>query len=106
VNKPLFAPATFMIAFCIAYGTVFATDFPLFRYYPLHGDFNWGSPVLKGVGPAMTWYGLMANAAMGATLAAVLVPDRAVERLFRNYLWLFPVATMLLCLFLLRKLFL
>jgi hypothetical protein len=103
--KLKFSPATFVVAFCILYALVFFLDFPLFRYYPLHGDFNWGKTVLKGVGPAMAWYGLMANAAIGATVLAVVIPDRVLERGLRNYVWLFPVATMLVCAFLLRKFF-
>jgi hypothetical protein len=80
-------------------------DRPLFRYYPLHGDFSWGQQALRGVGPAMAWYGLMANAGIAATVLAICIPDRATDRLLRNYLWLFPCAAMLVCVFLLRKLF-
>ena len=94
-----------MVAFCCTYICVFALDRPLFRYYPLHGNFSWGKQSLQGIGPAMAWYGLMANASIAATLLAVCVPDRATDRLFRNYLWLFPCGAMLACVFLLRKLF-
>jgi hypothetical protein len=103
--KPGFSPAAFLIAFCGLYVLVFALNFPLFSYYPLHGNFNWGPAALKGVGPAMAWYGLMANAGIGASVIAVLVPDRAVQAVFRNYLWLFLVAGMLSCVFLLRHFF-
>ena len=84
---------------------MFFLDLPLFCYYPLHGDFNWGKAVLKGVGPAMAWYGMMANAALGALVLAVVIPDRLVERSLRNVVWLFPIAAMLVCAFLLRKFF-
>jgi hypothetical protein len=100
-----FAPATFMMVFCCAYAFVFAMDWPLFRYYPLHDDFNWGPRVQKGVGPAVAWYGLMCSAGIVAFFAAICVPDRAVDALFRNYLWAFPCAAMLICLFLLRHFF-
>jgi hypothetical protein len=80
-------------------------DWPLFRYYPLHGDISWGRQALQGIGPAMAWYGLMANAGIVATLLAICIPDRAVDKLLRNYLWLFPVGAMLACIFLLRRFF-
>jgi hypothetical protein len=103
--KLRFSATLFLIAFCGLYALVFALDAPLFRYYPLHGDFNWGKGVLKGVGPAITWYGLMSSAGVGAFVLALLIPDRLIERALRNFLWLFPVAAMLGCVFLLRKFF-
>jgi len=73
VTTPRFSPAVFLLAFCCAYAVAFEMDCPLFRYYPLHGDFSWGAGILKGVGPAMTWYGLVAGAGIVAVLAAALV---------------------------------
>jgi hypothetical protein len=100
------SPSVFIVAFCCVYVCVFALDWPLFRYYPLHGDFGWGMyPPLQGVGPVMVWYGLIADAGIAATLLAFCVPDRAIDRLLGNYLWLFPCGAMLACVFLLRKLF-
>jgi hypothetical protein len=103
MSRIRFAPGSFVVAYCCVYVFCFANDWPMFRYYPLHGDFTWGKQVLKGVGPAMAWYGLMANAAVAAIVVAVLLPQRAVDRLFRNFLWLFPVAAMLVSVFLLRR---
>jgi hypothetical protein len=105
MRKPSFAPATFMIVFCCAYALVFSMDWPLFRYYPLHGDFNWGARYLKGAGPAMAWYGLLSGAGIIALLASIVVPDSAAQKLFRNYLWAFPCGAMLTCVFLLRQFF-
>ena len=99
-----FSPAAFMIAFCGAYAVVFALNSPLFLYYPLHGNFTWGR-VLKGAGPSMAWYGIMAKAAIVAVVAAICIPDRWLDRVFRRYLWIFPVAAMGTCIFLLRRLF-
>jgi hypothetical protein len=100
------APGPFLVAYCCAYVVVLANDWPLFRYYPLHGDLFWGTQVLKGVGPAMAWYGLMANAAIVALLVAILVPQRVADRTLRNSQWLFPIAAMLACGFLMRRFFL
>jgi hypothetical protein len=100
-----FSPAAFLIGFCCTYALVFAENWPLFLYYPLHANFNWGPQVQKGIGPAMAWYGLMANAGIVGCLAAVAVPSRVLDTLFRGYLWLFPAGTMLLTIFLLRHFF-
>lgn len=100
-----FSPAVFTVAFCCTYIGAFAFDWPLFRYYPMHGDISWGRQLVKGIGPAMTWYGLMANAGIVASLLSVGVPNRPIDALLRNYLWLFPCAAMLACVFLLRQFF-
>jgi hypothetical protein len=99
-----FSPVIFIVAFSCAYGAVFALNKPLFFYYPLHGDFSWGSKVTTGIGPAMAWYGLMASAGIIALLVSICIPDRAAERVVRGYLWVFPCAAMLTCVFLLRHL--
>ena len=100
-----FAPAVFLAVFCCVYVLVFALDCPLFRYYPLNGTLNWGRGTLQGIGPGMAWYGLLGSAALPATIGAVLVPDRVLDSFMRNRLWLFPLAAMLVCLFLLRQFF-
>jgi hypothetical protein len=105
MKKPWFSPATFMIVFCCVYAFVFAMNWPMFLYYPLHGDFNWGPHMQIGIGPPMVWYGLMADAGLVAFLAAVVVSDRVILKTFRNYLWVFPVGAMLACVFLLRRFF-
>lgn len=104
MKKLRFDPTTFAIVFCCVYAVVFAINMPLFIYYPLHGEFRLPGQV-PGAGPAMAWYGFMANAAIIATVAAISLPGLALDKLFRNYVWLFPVATMLVCVFLLRQLF-
>ena len=103
MSRIRFAPGSFMVAYCCAYVFFFSQDWPMFRYYPLHGDFTWGRQVLKGVGPAMAWYGLVANAAAVALVVAVLLPQRATGRWFANLSWIFPVAAMLMSVFLLRR---
>jgi hypothetical protein len=104
-----FSPVTFSLVFALAYAAAFWFNQPLFLYYPLHGDVTlgpFGAAALKNAGPAMAWYGLMADAAIAATISAFLVPGKILERFFRNYLWLFPVAAMLICAYLLRNFFL
>ena len=105
MRRPVFFPTTFMIAYCCTYPCVFLLNRPLFTYYPLHGDFSWGRKVILGAGPGMAWYGLMASAAIVAAVLALLIPEHALERPFRSYLWLFPVAAMGICSFLMRHFF-
>jgi len=105
MSKLRLSPAVFLVAFCCAYVVVFSMNWPLFRYYPFHGEFAWGPGDLPGAGPVMSWYGLLCSAAAVAIVPALVVPDRAVPSIFRGYLWLFPLAAMGACGFLLRTFF-
>jgi hypothetical protein len=99
------SPPAFLVAFCCTYAGLLAKNWPLFLYYPLHGDFFWGHQLAKGIGPAMAWYGLMASAGLVALGVSICVPPRLSAALFRNYLWIFPIAAMLIAVFVLRRLF-
>jgi hypothetical protein len=94
-------------AYCCAYVWALTTNHPLFLYYPLHGDFRWGTqPLLtsQASGPAMAWYGLVATAGLIAAVATVCLPRRLSGAL-AAYIWLIPVGGMLVCAFLLRRSF-
>jgi len=103
--RPRFDSMTFSIAFCLSYMVAFDWNLPMFLYYPLHGNLTWGSHPLRGAGPPMAWYGLMADAGCFALLAAIAIPDRVCVVYLRNYLWLFPFLAMLACVYLLRQFF-
>jgi hypothetical protein len=103
VNILARSPGTFMVSYSLAYASVFFMNRPLFLYYPLHSNFNWGSHAQTGIGPAMAWYGLMASAGLIALVVSLCVPDRAVSRFVAGYAWLAPVAAMLTSVFLLRR---
>jgi hypothetical protein len=47
----------------------------------------------------------MANAAVVALVVGLLVPQSVTDRVFRNAQWLFPVAALLGCAFLMRRFF-
>lgn len=102
------AAAPFAIGYSCAYAVVFAYDWPLFIYFPLVGEWYWGGEILPEKGPGMAWYGLMASAAIAGAVFAALLPSRLSERLtnhpWSNYLWVFPLASMLVSVFLLRQL--
>jgi len=98
---------TFSATFCCVYVWAVASNRPLFLYYPLHGDLRWGiQPLLsfEASGPAISWYGIMATAAIVATAAAICVPRR-LGGMLAPYIWLFPLGAMLGCAFLLRRFF-
>jgi len=103
--KLRFAPVTFSIIFCCAYVAAFARNLPLFLYYPVHGNVSFGPVLVKGLGPAMAWYGLMVDAAVVAAIAAFCVPDRLMKGILRNYLWTVPCVAIGACVFLLRQFF-
>jgi hypothetical protein len=95
----------FSIVYCVAYLLVLALEWPLFRYYPTVKSFTWGWQSLQNSGPAMAWYGLMATAALFAIVAAVVIPSRYVAELLKGWLWIFPVITMLGCVYLMGPFF-
>jgi hypothetical protein len=105
MNGSRFPAPAFTVAFCCTYVVVFVKNWPLFLYYPLHGDLTWGWQVMNGAGPAMVWYGFMADAIIVGLAAALCVPRSALDGRLRNYLWLFPCAAMLICVYLVRQLF-
>ena len=100
-----FSPVAFSMVFCCIYVAAFTLNLPLFLYYPLHDNLAWGLHPLSGAGPAMAWYGLMADAGAVGSLAAIAISDRALVAALRNRLWLIPCAAMLICVFLLRHFF-
>jgi hypothetical protein len=95
-----------MVTFCCVYALAFWKNKPLFIYYPQIRVLHWGFTPMKGaIGPAMAWYGLMADAGLVAIILAFLVPNPFLDRILRNYLWLFPCGAMLVCIYLLRVFF-
>ena len=105
MNRPRFSPYVFMTIYCCVYVLTLAFDWPLFRYYPLHGKFCWGTQSLSDAGPQMVWYGLMASAGIIAAIVALLSPLR-LSAAFSTYPgWILPVAAMFSIAFLLRHFF-
>lgn len=100
-----FSPAAFTSVYCIAYVVVLAKDFALFRYYPQVGEWVWGWDRLADSGPQMSWYGLMANAALPALLAGILCARLTVTARWRAFAWVPPVFAMAACLYLMRIFF-
>ncbi len=99
-----FSPAAFLVAYCCVYILALAFDLPLFRYYPLHGQFCWGSQHLVNQGPAIVWYGIEADAGLLGALGGLLA-GRYDDRPLSCLLWLVPASAMGIAVFMLRPLF-
>jgi len=104
--KLQFGPIAFAAVFSLTYAAVFFFNLPLFQYFPQEAMFSWGRTIIPNAGPGMAWYGLMTDAALVALPLSFLIPDPFLDKIFRNYFWVFPCAAMLVCLYLLRNLFL
>lgn len=103
--KRRLSPVVFSVVYCVAYIAVLSMDAPLFKYYPQTGQFSWGWRSLPGVGPSMAWYGLMAYAAIAGLVASLVDREEKLAGLLRNWLWLFLLAAMIGCLYLMRIFF-
>jgi hypothetical protein len=86
----VFSAQVFTLVFGIGYAIAVYINYPLFRYYPLVERFSLHDLVDRTLGPAMTWYGWMAIAAVPALVAALIVPKRIGERIPEALLWFVP----------------
>ncbi|MCB2109146.1 MAG: hypothetical protein KDE14_15655, partial [Rhodobacteraceae bacterium] len=82
--------------FCgLGYAVAVYVNYPLFRYYPLVDRFSLTDIANRTLGPAMTWYGWIAIAALPAVVLAVVgklaLPSRLIDKL-TPLLWLVPFA--------------
>jgi hypothetical protein len=87
-----FSARVFTLVFGIGYALAVQFDHPLFRYYPLANVWSLHDLPGQSLGPAMSWYGWIAIAAIPAGLLAVLVPTRVGDRLPAAVYWFVPLA--------------
>ena len=68
---------------------------PLFTYFPEIDQWRWGLvPGNDTIGPPMWWYGWIASAALVGLVCAVialLLPERATEKLWSTAVWIAPI---------------
>ena len=90
---------TFAIVFSLTAPVVYVLcelfSLPLFTYHPATNriDFGW-APGRSGEGPAMYWYGWIANSAVGASalgVLAALLPEKIRIRIPLALAWIAPV---------------
>jgi hypothetical protein len=87
----LFSARVATLVFGIAYAIAVYVDVPLFRYYPLVQRWSLHDLATQSLGPAMSWYGWIATAAIPAVVLALLVPNRNGERIPAAVFWLVPL---------------
>ena len=91
----LLSARVFTLVFGLGYAIAVYINYPLFRYYPLTGQFSLHDLVDASLGPAMSWYGWMAVGAVPAVLLAVIVPNRIGDRIPSAVFWIVPVVMFL-----------
>jgi hypothetical protein len=100
------SPSAFSVVYCVAYIVVLSMDAPLFRYYPLVGQWSWAWKPLAESGPGMAWYGLMALAGLIALPVAILWGGIRLRSPLQRLAWVPGVVAMLGCVYLMRMFFL
>jgi hypothetical protein len=93
---------TFALVFAIAAPVIYVIcemrNWPLFTYHPGTGGLNWFyAPAGRDQGPAMHWYGWLANTLIGSTLLgglASLLPERITRGIPLSLTWILPLAAL------------
>lgn len=89
---------TFAIVFSLVFPVVYVVceqfNFTLFTYHPATNRIEfWYARPRSGEGPTMYWYGWVALALIGSSIAgllATLLPERAIGKIPLALLWLLP----------------
>ena len=91
MSSRLFSARVFSLVFGLSHAVAVYGNYPLFRYYPLPGRFSFHDLADKTLGPAMSWYGWIATAAVVATLATAIVPKHLGDRIPAAVFWVLPI---------------
>jgi len=91
----VFSTRVFTLVFGIGYAVAVYVNYPLFRFYPLVMRFSLHDLVDPSLGPAMSWYGWIATAAVPALLVAAFVPKRVGDRIPAAVFWIVPFVMLL-----------
>jgi hypothetical protein len=101
---------TFAVVFAITSPVIYVIcemqNWPLFTYHPATNQVGWFyvAPV-RDQGPAMYWYGWIANAAIASavlSVLAMLLPERIVSRIPLSLVWIVPLAALPVLVYALR----
>lgn len=89
-----FSARTFTLIAGVGYAGAVYLKYPLFLYYPLVKRFSLHDLADRSLGPAISWYGWLATAAIPAVFLSAVVPKRIGDRIPAAVLWV--VAFMML----------
>ena len=96
----------FSICFAILYVICEMGAFPMFTYHPGIDRIDPGfAPPRRDEGPAMYWYGWIANSALGASILgflATLLPEKIRSKIPLALAWIVPVALLPVVIYSLR----
>ena len=96
----------FGISFAILYVICDMAALPMFTYHPGTDSIDFGfAPARRDEGPAMYWYGWIANSALGAFIlgfAAAMLPARVGSKIPVALAWIVPVALLPLLIYSLK----
>ena len=98
--------AVFAITSPVIYVICEMQNWPLFTYQPATNQFDWFyAPPVRNQGPAMHWYGWIANAAIAPGVLGVLatmLPERIVNKIPLSLVWIVPLAAVPVLIYALR----
>ena len=83
-----FSARIFSLTFGLGYAAAVYVNYPLFRYYPLVKRFSLHDLPTTSLGPAITWYGWIAAAAVFAGIVTALIPKRIGDRIPAAVFWI------------------
>ncbi len=101
---------TFAVVFAITSPVIYVMcemqNWPLFTYQPATNRVDWFFvPAVRDQGPAMYWYGWIANAAIASgvlSVLAMMLPERVVNRIPMSLVWIVPLAALPVLVYALR----
>jgi hypothetical protein len=101
---------TFSVALAITAPVIYVIcemqNWPLFTYHPATNQIDWFyAPPVRNQGPAMHWYGWIANAAIVSGVLgglATMLPERIVNKIPLSLVWIVPLAAVPVLIYALR----
>jgi hypothetical protein len=95
MTRKFFSARVFTLSCGLGYAIAIYGDYPLFRYYPLVKRFSLEDLATRSLGPAISWYGWIATAAVAAVLVAAVVPKSLGNRIPVAAIWVVTVAMLI-----------
>ena len=85
----------FSMLFGVVYTICFYYNWALFRYYPVLGQWYRASQPPAEAGPAILWYGWLAEAFVISLVISLAVPRKLAARISADAAWIVPAALIL-----------